>query len=81
MQSRINCVTEAAGDMLKSFIVMSMKIMFRGGASGAQIRDFLSLYMPEQEQVYNGSQVLNALQDLERDGTVKRQGFTWQLMQ
>ncbi|MEP5764280.1 MAG: hypothetical protein ABJ308_06790 [Halieaceae bacterium] len=77
MQSRINCVSEAAGEMLQSFIVMAMKTMFRRGASGGQIRNFLGLYLPEQNTIYQGDQVLTALQELQRAGTVERRGIHW----
>ena len=77
MQSPLSNVTGMAGDLLKSFIVMAMKTMFRRGASGGQIREFLALYMPEQETLYNGDKVIVALEDLARDGTIERRGIRW----
>jgi hypothetical protein len=77
MNTRINAVVIKASEVLKSFIVMSMKTMFRRGASGNQIRSLLSTYLPDQDSIYNGQQVLLALQDLERSGTVERRGIRW----
>ena len=77
MQARITAVAGKAREALKSFIVLSMKTMFRRGASGGQIRDFLHNYLPDRNELYNGQQVMLALQDLERDGVVQRRGIRW----
>ncbi len=77
MQSPVSLVASKATEVLKSFIVLSMKTMFRRGASGGQIRSFLNTYLPEQPSSYNGDQVLIALEDLEREGVVQRRGIRW----
>jgi hypothetical protein len=77
MKIRVSAVAIKTSELLKSFIVMAMKTMFRGGASGGQIRSLLSTYMPDQQSIYGGQRVLLALEDLERDGTLERRGIRW----
>jgi hypothetical protein len=77
MKNRSNAVAEKALDAVKSFIVLSLKTMFRRGASGGQIRSFLESWLPQATHLYNGEQFMSALYDLESDGTLERRGIRW----
>lgn len=77
MKPIVGAVANKATEALKSFIILSMKTMFRRGASGGQIRAFLNTYLPDTPQAYNGQQVIVALEDLEQAGTVERRGIRW----
>lgn len=77
MKSHVAAVAFKASETLKSLIVMSMKTMFRRGASGRQIRSLLGNYLPDQAFLYSGQKIILALESLERDGTVERRGIRW----
>jgi hypothetical protein len=79
MQSRLSAIAGKTAEVLKSFIVLGMKTMFRGGASGQQIASFLGTYVPDQPELFQGKRLQAALDGLERDGILRRAGYKWYL--
>lgn len=73
----VSLLDDSPLNALKRFIVLSLKTMFRGGASGGQIRDFLETYMPDEPGQYNGTQIVVALNDLRGEGVLERRGLRW----
>lgn len=67
-------------EVLKHFVMLAMKTMFKRGASGSQIRTFLENYLPDQDNQYAGNHVKLALEDLQQEGSVERRGIRWCLV-
>lgn len=77
MQIPITMMTDKVMSMIKSMVVLAMRVSYRRGATAEDISVFLREWTPGDEGIYHVGLVERALFDLEVDGAVKRAGARW----
>ncbi len=77
MINPITVMTDKVMNMVKSMVVLSMRVSYRRGATPEDISGFLMEWTPSEQAIYHVGLVERALTDLERDGAVRRAGARW----
>ncbi len=77
MQVPITVMTDKVMNMIKSMVMLSMRVSYRGGATTEDISGFLMEWTPGEQAFYHVGLVERALFDLQNDGAVRRAGARW----
>jgi hypothetical protein len=77
MQIPITMMTDKVMSMIKSMVVLAMRVSYRRGATAEDISGFLRAWSPDNERIYHAGLVERALFDLQAAGAVTRAGARW----
>jgi len=77
MQNPITVITDKVMAMIKSMVVLAMRVSYRRGATTTEISSFLNEWAPSDTGMYHEGIVERVLQDLLRDGQVAQAGARW----
>lgn len=77
MSNPIINITDKVMTMMKSMVVLAMRMYYRRGATAAELSSFLDHWSPSEAPRYHEGLVERVLDDLQHDGRVTRAGARW----
>lgn len=80
MHNPITLFTDKVMNMIKSMVMLAMRVSYRRGATAEDISGFLAEWAPAERDIYHAGIIERALVDLEADGALKRAGARWYLV-
>lgn len=77
MQNPLTVMTDKVMGMIKSMVMLAMRVSYRRGATADDIVDFLLEWTPCEASHYHAGLVEHVLLDLQAEGAVRRAGARW----